>query len=180
MTFFRFIIPLALTAAVAFAPAESPAGSKKSRPVVPPDLKITSVNVAPDPFRPGNGSLHLKINVELPDDLASGTLLDVSALIASPSKRSMRFLSSRQPVEMPPAGVNSSKPQVEIDLAWDGTDQARKMVGAGSFSYEIRAKLLAVGTRGAHTKMTSWPKRGTLSVLGPAGQPPSHTDASHP
>lgn len=71
---------------------------RKHTPVVPPDLKILSVVVSPESFTPGESSLSFIIEVELPKELAGSTLLEVSSLISSPSKSSLRFLTSRQPV----------------------------------------------------------------------------------
>ena len=71
---------------------------RKHTPVVPPDLKILSVVVSPESFTPGESSLSFIIEVELPKELAGSTLLEISSLISSPSKSSLRFLTSRQPV----------------------------------------------------------------------------------
>jgi hypothetical protein len=80
----------------------------------------------------------------------------------------MRFLADRQPVEgsSPPAPTFSpdGKPRVTVTLKWDGTDQARRLVDSGRYSYEVRAKLLAVGEKGPRTQMVSWPKRGVVDV----------------
>ena len=166
-----------LVAAVFLVVDDTDAARRKSRPVVQPDLKILSVEVAPDPYDAGEGALDFRVEIELPDGTVPGTLLDVSALIASPSKRSMRFLANREPVNpqiLSTVTAGQSKPHVAVVLTWDGTDQSRRLVTAGRFSYEIRAKLLTNGDRGARTQMTSWPKRGTVDVrssLGPTTSP---------
>ncbi|HZS11282.1 MAG TPA: hypothetical protein VFA38_03460 [Nitrospirales bacterium] len=167
-------VPALLLAAVLIIVGDADAARKKSRPVVAPDLKILSVGVAPDPYDVGDGPLDFHVEIELPDETAPGTLLDVSALIASPSRRSMRFLANREPVDARVFSKTAAdgKRHVAVVLSWDGTDQSRRVVTAGRFSYEIRAKLLTNGDRGPHTQMTSWPKRGTVDVrnrLGPNG-----------
>lgn len=149
------------------------AEAKRKAPYRPqPDLRILSVSPSPMSYSLQNGPLHIAIAVELPKDLDGATILEVSSLISSPSKRSMRFLSNRQPVggAAPPlagqdAGPESKgKPQLAVTLTWDGTDQNQKTVELGTYSYEVRAKLLAVGEKGPRTEMVSWPKRGTLEV----------------
>jgi hypothetical protein len=105
--------------------------------------------------------LDVAVEVELPPDLNGEMLLEVSSLISSPSKRSMRFLSAREPVPNPrPEGT----PRMTVTLSWDGADQHEQAVGQGEYTYEIKAKLLAVGERGPRTLMLSWPRRGTIEV----------------
>lgn len=119
-----------------------------------------------------DGPLNIVIEIELPKDLDGATILEVASLISSPSKRSMRFLSNRQPVGAagsPLSGqdvVSDSalKPRVSVTLTWDGTDQNQQTVEQGTYHYEVRAKLLAVGEKGPRTQMISWPKRGTMDV----------------
>jgi hypothetical protein len=134
----------------------------------PPELRIVDVTLSPVPYSPSAGPLDLSVKVELPVDLDGATLLEVSSLISSPSKRSMRFLADRQPVEIPSPSVNSisseGKPRVSVTLTWDGTDQARRLVDGGRYTYEVRAKLLTVGEKGPRTQMVSWPKRGVVEV----------------
>lgn len=136
-----------------------------------PDLRILTVTPSAPAYSPQTGPMNFSIEIELPRDLKGATILEVSSFISSPSKRSMRFLSNRQPVEAPtaPAGASAgpeSKPRLAVTLTWDGTDQRRQVVEQGIYQYEIRAKLLAVGEgdRGPRTQMISWPKRGTLEV----------------
>lgn len=141
-----------------------------------PDLRIVSVSASPEPYAAGFGSLDLAIEVELPSDLEGATLLEVSSLISSPSKRSLRFLANRQPVGPPPPGTSSppsgqgapssaAAPQrIVVTLSWDGTDQTRQLVADGQYHYEVRAKLLGKGENGPRTQMVSWPKRGKIEV----------------
>lgn len=162
---------------------------RKPKPVKEPDLKILSVALSPTPYAPQDGSLDLAIQVRLPKELPGSAILEVSSLISSPSMRSMRFLSKRQPVD--PAGTPEERaaasdgqaassptpPQpgvdsrgspapglVEVTLTWDGTDQMKQVVGQGEYHYEIRAKLLTADSNGVRTQMVSWPKRGVLKV----------------
>lgn len=135
-----------------------------------PDLRILSITASPEFYTPQAGSLDFAIEIELPKDLDGATILEVSSLISSPSRRSMRFLSNRQPagtasaLASSHAGQPEGKPRIAVKLTWDGTDQTRQVVENGKYSYEVRAKLLAVGEKGPRTKMVSWPKRGIIEV----------------
>lgn len=153
------------------------AEAKRKAPYRPePDLRIVAVTASPVPYFRGRGTLDLAIEVVLPKDLAGARLLEVTSLISSPSKRSMRFLSSRQPIEVPPAAdppLRTQAPETSptagpartvVILSWDGTDQTKQFVEHGRYHYEVRAKLLAVGESGPRTQTVSWPKRGTLEV----------------
>jgi hypothetical protein len=160
---------------VGAAPCE--AGAKRKPAYQPqPDLRIVSVTPSRDPYTPQQGPLDLAIEVELPKDVDGATVLEVSSLISSPSKTSMRFLVARQPVASTAAerlvqtgsSADDAKPRLSLTLSWDGTDLERHVVPQGRYQYEVRAKLLAVIEResetGMRTHMVSWPKRGTLEV----------------
>jgi len=141
--------------------------AKPKKPFKPPDLRILDITLSPIPYLPTDGPLDLAIEVELPADLAGTSLLEVSSLITSPSRHSLRFLSTRRSVEpSPPAQIPSAegKTRVIMTLTWDGTDQTMKRVEKGRYSYEVKAKLLAVGENGPRTQMVSWPKRGTIDI----------------
>ena len=88
----------------------------KRKPVQadPPDLRIVAVTVAPGPYSPGEGSLDFTVEVELPHDLDGATMLEVSSLISSPSKSSLRFLASRQPVAVPPPAGSAPQAQPPV------------------------------------------------------------------
>jgi hypothetical protein len=159
--------------------AEDQALAKRKRgPVKEPDLKILSVTLSPLPYSPKDGSLDLAVRVQLPRDLAGAPVLEVSSLISSPSMRSMRFLSRRQPVGPAAPTDRQAAPQsadprpdgdataglIEVTLTWDGTDQTKQVVGQGHYHYEVRAKLLASDDNGVRTQMVAWPKRGLLEV----------------
>jgi hypothetical protein len=127
-------------------------------------LKVIDVNVAPIPYTPGNGPLQFSVSVRLPKELDGATILEVTSLISSPSKTSLRFLTHRQPVEVQPVAGVTEHPKVSIELSWDGQDHRKQLAGAGAYSYEVRTKLLKEGDKGLRTMMVAWPKRGTLDV----------------
>ena len=147
------------------------AAKRKPGPAKQPDLRIVTLNVSPAAYSPQGGNLSLAVEVELPKDLDGTLLLEVSSLISSPSKRSMRFLSSRQPVDhqgeavsTAESGSRETKRRMQVKLVWDGMDQSKQAVPEGLYTYEVRAKLLTVGDSGPRTQMVSWPKRGTFVV----------------
>jgi len=141
--------------------AGTPAGAAKRPPPPEPDLRIIQVTTSTDSYVPGHGTLALAVDVDLPTYLDGDILLEISSLISSPSKRSMRFLTNRQPMTVPLANGAS---RVSVMLTWDGTDQSAQVVGSGRYTYEVRAKLLTVGEKGPRTLMLSWPKRGVIDV----------------
>jgi hypothetical protein len=95
-------------------------------------------------------------------------ILEVSSLISSPSKTSMKFLTHRQPVRIASTSdTEMERKKVSIELAWDGQDQRKQLAVAGTYSYEVRTKLLLNGEKGLRTVMVGWPKRGTLQVKWP-------------
>jgi len=129
-----------------------------------PELKIVDLNITPMPYLPGNGTLEFSVIVQLPKDLDGTTILEVSSLISSPSKTSLRFLSARQLIQPPAPNGDRGLPTLSIQLSWDGKDHRRQLAGSGIYSYEVRTKLLTNGDKGPRTIMVSWPKRGTLEV----------------
>lgn len=147
-------------------PADGLAKTKPSRvPRPEPELKILELNIAPVPYTPADGPLEFALTVQLPKELNGATILEVSSLISSPSKTSLRFLSHRQSVQVPaPAPVGSGAPRLELQLSWDGQDHRKQLAGPGRYTYEVRIKLLADGDKGPRTMMVAWPKRGTLEV----------------
>jgi hypothetical protein len=147
------------------------AAKRKSGPVKQPDLRIVTLNVTPAAYSPQDGHLSFAVDVELPKELDGMLLLEVSSLISSPSKRSMRFLSSRQAIDHQGETVSTAdgnaretKRRMHVKLIWDGMDQSKQAVPEGLYTYEVRAKLLTVGDSGPRTQMVSWPKRGTFVV----------------
>lgn len=148
----------------------TPTDAAKRPPAHEPDLRILQVALSPEPYEPQHGVLQLTIQIELPEHLDGATLLEVSSLINSPSKRSMRFLTSREPVGAPSAKTmtgnqpGEGKPRVAVVLIWDGTDQSKEFARRGRYHYEVRAKLLTAGEKSPRTLMISWPRRGVIEV----------------
>ena len=103
--------------------------------------------------------------IQLPKELNGANILEVSSLVSSPSKTSIRFLSVRKPLEVASGGQDAAEqPRVSVVLTWDGMDHNKAPAEAGLYQYELRAKLLSNGEKGPRTQMVSWPKRGTLEV----------------
>lgn len=143
--------------------------SKVKSPRTPrpePELKIVALNIAPIPYTLGNGPLQFSVTVQLPKEVDGDVILEVTSLISSPSKTSLRFLTHRQPIPTSP-GVDgrTERSKVSVELAWNGRDHRKQLAEAGIYSYEVRTKLLAAnGEKGLRTLMVAWPKRGTLEV----------------
>ncbi len=151
---------------MAVFPAESLSKMKASRvPRPEPQLKIVGLNIAPTPYTLGNGPLQFSVTVQLPKEVDGSTILEVTSLISSPSKSSLRFLTYRQPIQVPPAvDGETGRSKVSVELEWDGQDHRKQLAGVGMYSYEVRTKLLANGEKGLRTVMVAWPKRGLLEV----------------
>lgn len=150
----------------AFLPADSLSKVKPPRiPRPEPQLKIVGLNIVPTPYTLGNGPLQFSVTIQLPREVDGSAILEVTSLISSPSKASLRFLTHRQPIHVPSA-VNgeTERSKVSVELAWDGQDHRKQLAEAGTYSYEVRTKLLANGEKGLRTVMVAWPKRGTLEV----------------
>ena len=72
---------------------------------------------------------------------------------------------SRQAVPIPSTtDGETERSKVSVELAWDGQNHRKQLSGVGTYSYEVRTKLLANGEKGLRTVMVAWPKRGTLEV----------------
>jgi len=141
--------------------------AKTKAPRVPrpePELKILGLAITPTPYTPSNGQLQFAVTVQLPKELNGATILEVSSLISSPSKTSLRFLSHREGVQVPAPALVGAPPRLSLQLTWDGQDHRKQLAGPGQYSYEVRIKLLADGEKGPRTLMVAWPKRGTLEV----------------
>jgi hypothetical protein len=151
---------------MAFFPADGFSKVKPSRiPRPEPELKIVGLNIAPTPYAQGNGPLQFAVTVQLPKEVEGSAILEVTSLISSPSKASLRFLTHRQPVLIPsPGNGNLERSKVSVELTWDGQDHRKQPAGVGTYSYEVRTKLLASGEKGLRTVMVAWPKRGMLEV----------------
>lgn len=131
----------------------------------PPPLKIVNVATSPVPFTPGNGPMSIIVEIELPEDLSEVEVLEVSSLISSPSKRVIRFLFSRQPLDH--VVMEHGKPRMKTTLLWDGKDQARRYMTEGTYAYEVRAKLMAAENGFMKAKIVSRRAHGTVEVVSP-------------
>jgi hypothetical protein len=142
------------------------AKTKTKAKAKPPDLKILSVDPAPLPFVPDEASLTLTIMVELPKTVPEGSLLDVTTLITSPSKLSIRLLSDRRllPERTAEGEKNGEASLVEFVQTWDGTDHTKRLVSAGTYEYQVQAKLMVIGKNGPLTRTSSWKKKGSFEV----------------
>lgn len=130
-----------------------------------PELKILELKISPNPYTISAGSVEFSALVQLPKELNGATLLEVSSLVSSPSKTSIRFLSIRKPLEPHAASEDGAeRPRVSVVLIWDGMDHKKAPAETGVYHYELRAKLLRDGEKGPRTQMVAWPKRGTLEV----------------
>lgn len=159
---------LCLSLAILFL-TSGPVLAKSKTPRAPrpePDLKILEFKISPTPYSVTAGQLEFSAVVQLPKDLDGATLLEVSSLVTSPSKTSIRFLSTRKPLDDHeiPVATSAEFPRLPIVLTWDGMDHQKMPASAGLYHYEVRAKLLANGEKGPRTLMVSWPKRGTVEV----------------
>lgn len=154
------LIGLVTLLALLSAPAALDAKRKKRVP--PPPLKIVGITTFPVPFIPGNGPMAITVDVELPRDLRGVDVLEVSSLISFPSKRTIRFLVSRKPLEH--VFIEQGKPRMRTTLLWDGRDQTQQYMNEGTYAYEVRAKLMANENGFAKAKVVSQRVRGTLEV----------------
>ncbi len=131
-------------------------------------VKISEVVLSPEPFIIGKSPLKLTILVELPSSLRGANVLEVSAMITSPTRRSMSFVAHRRLVDDQEAqGKNLTVPMV---LIWDGKDQNHQLVADGSYFYELQAKLMEDQGHGPRTKTVSHRVHGTLEALAYVGE----------
>jgi len=173
--FILFIIMVALASPV-MQLGDADAKRKKRR-YTPPPLKILDISTSPTPFAPGNGPLAITVDVGLPKNLSNVDLLEVSSTISFPSKRSIRFLYSRHPIEE--AVVSGGKSKISTTLLWDGKDQTNQLVSAGTYKYEIRAKLMSNTDGPPRTKIVSLRARGELEVSSPESLANSEVHLEH-
>ncbi|MEK7235530.1 MAG: hypothetical protein AAB242_02855 [Nitrospirota bacterium] len=157
---------LLCVALLLWTPAVASAKAKPHQtPHHEPELRILDLKVSPNPYTISSGSLQFSALVQLPKELSGATLLEVAALIMSPSKNSLRFLTTRTALEPHVASTDgAAPPRISVVLTWDGLDQKKIPSGAGLYHFEVRAKLLANGEKGPRTQTVGWPKRGTIEV----------------
>jgi hypothetical protein len=157
---------LLCAALLLWAPPSTLAKTKPHQaPRSEPELRILDLKVDPNPYTVTSGPLQFSALVQLPKELNGATLLEVSSFITSPSKNSLRFLTTRTPLGPHAASTTgAAPPQISVVLTWDGLDQQKVTAGAGLYHFEVRAKLLANGEKGPRTQTVGWPKRGTIEV----------------
>ena len=164
---------ITLVTLLAFGLAPAALDAKRKKPTPKPPLKIVDITTSPVPFAPGHAPMAITVTVELPENVDQFDLLEVSSLISVPTRRSVRFLASRQPLNT--VVIEDGKPHVKTTLLWDGKDQTRQHVPQGTYTYEARAKLMAHEEGFTKAKIVSPFARGTLDVSSPqalAKQPP--------
>ena len=167
------LIFITLVTLLAFGLAPAALDAKRKKPTPKPPLKIVDITTSPVPFAPGHGPMALTVTVELPKKLDQFDVLEVSSLISVPTRRSVRFLVSRQPLNK--VISEDGKTHVKTTLLWDGKDQTRQHVPQGTYTYEARAKLMAREEGFIRAKIVSPFARGTLDVSSSqalAKQPP--------
>jgi len=140
----------------------------KSNRVSTSPVKISDVVISPDPFILGKSALTLTMLVELPHSLNGANVLEVSAMITSPTRRSMSFVAHRRLVDDQETKEKSLT--VPIVLVWDGKDQYQQLVADGSYFYELQAKLMEDQGYGPRTKIVSHRVHGTLEALAYVGE----------
>ncbi|TKS64612.1 MAG: hypothetical protein EWM73_00244 [Nitrospira sp.] len=107
----RVALVLLCATLLLWTPLAASAKSKRHRAPRPePELKILDLNVSPNPYTVSSGSLQFSALVQLPKELNDATLLEVSSFITSPSKNSLRFLTTRKPLEPHAASTDSTAP----------------------------------------------------------------------
>lgn len=159
------IFGLCLTIGLAFS---QQAVAKPNKGPATSPVKISDVVVSPDPFILGKSGLKLTLLVELPSSLRGANVLEVSAMITSPTRRSMSFVAHRLLVdEVEAKGKNLTIP---VELVWDGKDQYHQLVADGSYFYELQAKLMEDQGNGPRTKIVSRRVHGTLEALAYVGE----------
>ncbi|GJL70425.1 MAG: hypothetical protein NPIRA06_30600 [Nitrospirales bacterium] len=142
--------------------------AKRKRGSATSPVKISDVVVSPDPFILGKSPLKLTLLVKLPSSLRGANVLEVSAMITSPTRRSMSFIAHRLLVgELEAKGKNLTIP---VELVWDGKDQYHQLVADGSYFYELQAKLMADQGNGPRTRIVSRRVHGTLEALAYVGE----------
>jgi hypothetical protein len=140
---------------------------KKRKQFVSP-VKVEEVATFPAPFIIGQGPLTLSMMVKVPLSAVDDKVLEVSALITSPTRRSMSFVSQR--LSLAEATQGGQLSAVPVELVWDGKDQYEQFVTDGSYYYEIQAKVMEDEGYGPRTKIVSHRVQGTLEALAYAGE----------
>jgi hypothetical protein len=158
---------IGLVAIVTFFLCEQADARKKRKRFISP-VKVEEVATSPDPFIIGKSPLTLSMMVKVPLSTVESKILEVSALITSPTRRSMSFVSRR--LSLDEATQGGLLGLVPVDLVWDGKDQYDQLVADGSYFYEIQAKVMEDEGYGPRTKIVSHRLQGTLEALAYAGE----------
>jgi hypothetical protein len=108
------------------------------------------------------------MKVKVPLSGIDDQVLEVSALITSPTRRSMSFVSQR--LSLTEATQGGQLSDVPVELVWDGKDQYEQFVTDGSYYYEIQAKVMEDEGYGPRTKIVSHRVQGTLEALAYVGE----------
>ena len=156
---------ISLVTLLAFGLAPAALDAKRKKPTRQPPLKIVDITTSPVPFAPGRGPMALTVTVKLPKKLDQFDVLEVSSLISVPTRRSVRFLVSRQLLNK--VIGEDGKLHVKTTLFWDGKDQTRQHVRQGTYTYKARAKLMAHEDGFIKAKIVSPYAKGTLDVSAP-------------
>lgn len=151
----------------------APVEGKRRRSI--PPLTILNVTATPDPFPVERDTLTLAVDVKLPRTVQMHQVLEVSSLIASPSRRSIRFLSHRLPIRA--IDLQENGRTIQATLVWDGKDQTRDHVPPGRYQYRVRAKLMEDRGNGLQAKLVSPYVRGTITVV---RSPDADEEGQHP
>lgn len=161
------LLVICLGVILTFFLCEQADARKKRKRFISP-VKVEEVATSPDPFIIGQSPLTLSMMVKVPLSAIDEKVLEVSALITSPTRRTMSFVSQRVPlVEATQGGLLRLVP---VELVWDGKDQYDQLVVDGSYFYEIQAKVLEDKGNGPRTKIVSHRVQGTLEALAYVGE----------
>ncbi len=156
-----------LVGIVTFFLCEQADARKKRKRFVSP-VRVEEVATYPNPFIIGQSPMTLSMMVKVPLSKVETKILEVSALITSPTRKSMSFVTQRLPLaEVTQGGLLNL---VSVDLVWDGKDQYDRLVADGSYFYEIQAKILDDKGNGPRTKIVSHRVQGTLEALAYVGE----------
>lgn len=161
------LMVICLVAIVSLFLCEQADARKKRKRFISP-VKVEEVATFPDPFIIGQSPLTISMMVKVPLSGVDRKILEVSALITSPTRRTMSFVSQRLPLaEVTQGGLLGL---VSVELVWDGKDQYEHLVADGSYFYEIQAKVLEDKGIGPRTKIVSRRVQGTLEALAYEGE----------
>ena len=160
--FGQFSLLALVTCVLVFSFMIPSAEGKRRRSTAHPTLKILEVVPSPLSFEVGKEELTFSVVVALPRQLNGIKLLEITALISSPTQRSMRFLTQRIPLGMDSNSRSNS--QVHTTLLWNGKNQAQEFVSPGTYRYEVRAKLMAEKGNRLQARVVTRRSRGTIEV----------------